>query len=454
MKRFILCMIVISCVVFSACTDSSGTEEWMRLDGDYYSMIKAGDSYILVRRMQERDYQYIEEQLIDNDRAPDTASAEIAAADPDAFLPHNMLPDGRFLLENWEEVRDRLYKELSDVRRLEVAKDGFSVGDIVKSEVLPDSKLLIDAGAVHVITKDGSLLVPDNFDYLSVGFMAAPSGEYTLFIPNSGMLRADRDGTVRTLSAPLYNGKTYDQLTEEAIELYGGEVGKAYVVWNGQVSISPDGSYIAYVSNKGDLSGTDDLFVMDSESGEETLLRDEKYIAYGVNRWLDNDHIICTRMGSEEYSTFIMSKDGVEYDLKFSVDSPVVLGARDGVIAYCGSDCGTVYFSRFTEAEGLTDIGRVKLNGTLRVRPGIDPFSPDGSKFACILVPDKEPDVRDINIIDLSTMKQKINSIVPFGTKDESTVLEFDWIDNDAMLTSVVENQSENISSWIYRIKG
>lgn len=221
MKRFILCMIVISCVVFSACTDGSGTEKWMRLDDNYYSMVKAGDSYILVRRLQEKDYWYIEEQLIDNDRAPDTISAEIAANDPDAFLPYNMLPDGRFLLENWEEVRDKLYKEMCAVRQLEITDDGISIIDAEKSEVMPDSKLLFDGGAVHVLTREGSLLVPDDLDNLSVGFAAAPGGEYTLFILKSEMLRADWDGNVRTLSSSLYNGKTYDQLTEEAIGLFG-----------------------------------------------------------------------------------------------------------------------------------------------------------------------------------------------------------------------------------------
>jgi hypothetical protein len=192
------------------------------------------------------------------------------------------------------------------------------------------------------------------------------------------------------------------------------------------------------------------LYVLDIESGNEALVKNDSEMHYGVLQWLDDDHIICSKMYDKEYDIVVINKDGTEYAVDFLVDRPVLLGAKNGMIAYGDENNDVIYIAQFTNSEALIEIARYELDGTFIVRPGIDPFSPDSTKFAYIFVPSDNPYDRDIVVINLATLTQENDASTPVGTEDSSAVLEFDWLDNGTLLTSIINNETQAISSWLY----
>ncbi|MDR2360964.1 MAG: hypothetical protein LBD85_06790 [Oscillospiraceae bacterium] len=441
---------VVTCVAFASQNVATNgiPDEWAYFDDDYYSLVNTSDgTHILVKRLQDRDIQSINEQLIDNSVLPDTVLAETIVADPDAVLPDNMLPNGSFLVENWESLQEQLVNESLAIKSIEVLENGnFSTNIVSQSDISSNITDIVNIDASLITTENSSVVLPQNFDSPAVAFEIAHGGEYVLYIFDSGMVYVNNDGVVNTVSHPTYNGKTYDQLKEESIQLLGDN----YVFWNGQASISRDNSCVAYVSNKGDIQGTWDLYVLDIESGNEALVKDDSEMHYGVLQWLDDDHIICTKMYDKEYGIVVVNKDGTEYAVDFLVDRPVLLGAKKGIIAYGDENNDVIYIAQFANSETLSEIARYELDGTFRIRPGIDPFSPDGTKLAYIFVPSDNPYGRDIGVVNLSTLTQENNEFVPVETKDSSAVLEFDWLDDVTLLTSIIDNETQTISSWLY----
>jgi hypothetical protein len=444
---FVVAMVACVTFAYQDVATKAISEKWAYLDDNYYSLVStSGGERVLVKRLQDRDIRRINEQLVDNSALPDTLSAEVFVADSDAILPNNMLPDGGFLVENWESLQEQLISEALEIKSLEVSENGkFSISSVSRIEVLSEMTDITNIDALRVLTANGSVVLPRDFDSATNAFKIAPSGEYTLFMSDFGMVYVNTQGTVEVISPPAYNGKTYDQLREESIQLFGDN----YMFWNGQVSIGPDNSCVAYVSNKGDIQGTWDLYVLDIESGKETLVKNDSEMHYGVMQWLDDDHIICNKLYDKAYDIVVVNKDGTEYSVDFSVDRPVLLGAKNGMIAYGDENNDVICIAQFTNSETLIEIARYELDGTFRIRPGIDPFSPDSTQFAYILVPSDNLYGRDIVVIDLATLTQENNESIPVGTKDSSSVLEFDWLDNVTLLTSLIDNETQAISSWL-----
>jgi Tol biopolymer transport system component len=341
----------------------------------------------------------------------------------------------------------QLISEALEIKSIEILENGkFSVGSVSHVEVLPVITDIADIDVFRVITANDSVILPRDFDSSANAFEIAHGGEYTLFMSDFGMVYVNNRGAVEVISHPVYNGKTYDRLREESIQLFGDN----YVFWNGQVSISPDNSCVAYVSNKGDIQGTWDLYVLDIESGKETLVKNDSERHCGVMQWLDDDHIICSKLYDNAYDIVVVNKDGTEYSVDFSVDRPVLLGAKNGMIAYGDENNDVIYIAQFTNSETLIEIARYELDGTFRIRPGIEPFSPDGAKFAYIFAPSDNLYGSGIVVIDLATPAQENNKSVPAGAKDSSSVLEFDWFDNSTLLISLIDNKTQVISSWLY----
>jgi hypothetical protein len=440
----------VTCVTFrSRNAATNGVPgEWAYLDDNYYSLVNvSGGTHILIERSQDGNIQIINERLIDDSAPPDTLPAETLAADPDAVLPDDMSPNGSFGAENRELSQGRPLNEALEIKSIKVSGNGdFSIDSVSRSEISSDITDIVNLDAKLISTGNSSVVLPQNFDSPAVAFEIAHGGEYVLYIFDSGMARANNDGVVDTISRPTYNGKTYDRLKEESVR----SLGDNYVFWNGQVSISRDNSCVAYISNKGDIQGTWDLYVLDVESGNETLIKNDPEMYYGVLRWLDDDHIICSKMNDEEYGIVVVNKDGTEYAVDFSVDRPVLLGAKNGMIAYGDENNDVIYIARFTNSETLIEIARYELEGAFRIRPGIDPFSPDGTKFAYILTPSNNPYGGDVVVINLATLTQEKNKSIPAGTKGGSAVLEFDWLDDVTLLTSIIDNETQAISSWLY----
>lgn len=424
--------------------------QWTRLDANSYLVITAEDhAPILIQRLQDADIQNIKEKLIDTEREPDTAAAEAAANDPDAFLPYNMLPDGRFLLDGWEALQKQLMEDAVAIRSFEPLGAGRFDNAL---RALPLEKTTVstpfsDLELTKIGVGEDAVIVPRDADSVNIPYAIAPDGSYTVFAFEAGMVRVDSRGTAKTVTPSAYRGKTYEQLNDEAIGRYGNTL-----FWNGQVALSPDGRYAAYVSNKEDLTNSWDLFVLDMDMGEEKLIGNDPLMRYGVIQWLDEKHVLCDKSYGGKYTTVIVNIAGNEVIPDFAFDNPWILGARGGVIAYGNEENNIICFARFNGAETLEEIGRIKLDGTFRIRPGIDLFSPDGTRFAFISVPDSAPGHRDAAVYDFAAGTVQVNETAPYGTKDQACITEFYWLDEDTLLTSVEDTDTGTISSWLYRV--
>ncbi len=185
-----------------------------------------------------------------------------------------MLPDGSFLVENWEDLYEQLINDTYEVKTLHVTKEQQVTLEEVSTQ---NQKLSITDGNTNTInakiitTKKGNIALPTNFDNTNVTYMVAPDGKSVLYMTEGELVTIDGTGTTTVVSPSTYNGKTYEDLIKESIEIYG----ENRVFWNGQASISPDGSSIACISNKANIQGTWDLFVLDLGTGKEEKIGDD-----------------------------------------------------------------------------------------------------------------------------------------------------------------------------------
>lgn len=461
-KKLIAAMVVCSFMVvgiastalaYQEATKKEIAKEWTYVDDAYYSLVNTGEGApILVKRLQNSDYDDMLTKLIDTSLEPDTAAAQNAATDPDAILPDNMLTDGSFLVENWEDLYEHLINDTYDVKTLHVTQES----QVTLEEASTRSqKLSITDGSTNTIntelvsTESGVIALPNNFDNTDAAFMIAPDGKSVLYMTEGELVTVNARGVSTIVSPSTYDGKTYKDLIEESMEIYGEN--RAF--WNGQARLAPDGSSIAYISNKADIQGTWDLFVLDLSTGKEKKIGDDTTKHYFVEQWLDSKYVLCMKAHGSSYELVAVGLDGTEYKLDFATENPVILGVSDGLIAYGNEANDTIYLAQFNHSEKLEEVAAFKINGTFRIRPGISPFSPDGKKFAYVSVPEDNYYGRDIVVIDLDTMMATSNQTIPSGTKTTTAVLEFDWLDNDSLLTSVIANDTQAISSWIYHTK-
>ncbi|MDY3014855.1 MAG: hypothetical protein SOR61_06690 [Evtepia sp.] len=94
--------------------------------------------------------------------------------------------------------------------------------------------------------------------------------------------------------------------------------------------------------------------------------------------------------------------------------------------------------------------------GTLCDRDA-DPFSPDGTRFAYLFVPNDDTYQRDLVVVDLDTMTQQVNQTLPVGTKEDTSVLSFVWLDNQTLFTTVAQSigsfsNQEIYTTWTYHL--
>ncbi len=450
---FIVGGITSTSLAYQKVLDQKIDEEWTYVDDSYYSLVKIEKSApILVKHLQKSDYDDIIEQLVDTSIEPDTTAAHIAASDPDAVLPDNMLPDGRFLRENWQELYEELVSNTSEIKMLDIREENSVT---LKNATVHNKKIsginsdLNDASVKLISTDNGALALPNNIDDTSSTFSTIPNSGSVLYTTENELVQIGSNGISNIVSPEVYDGKTYEDLVAESIELYGEN--RAF--WNGQTSVSPDGTHVAYVSNKADIQGTWDLFVLNLNTGMETRLCDDSTMNYFVEKWLDPEHILCMKVHDSGYEYVVVNQDGREHGLNLATDNPVILGVKNGVIAYGNDANDTIYIGKYNNSPQLKEIAEFKLEGTFRIRPGIDSFSPDGKSFAYILVPENNYYGRDLVVVDLDSLTSKTNKTIPVGTKTTNSVLEFDWVNNTDLLTSVISNNSQTISSWIYHSK-
>ncbi|WP_141504650.1 hypothetical protein [Paenibacillus luteus] len=365
-----------------------------------------------------------------------------------------IVTDLQYHKENWTELQDEWQEEAQMVRTLkrisskaQERKEEFTTtvrtghGDIVLK-------------LQKVQYKDKTIVIPQEFDDFPLEFTFTREGETLLIAAENGLWIVNSSNSQpEKISSNLYNGKTYEAFAKESIELHG----KNYVSWNSGILPSPDSTKLVYNSNKNDMeSGGSALFTFDLATGAEFMIADTVGVNYLVNGWLNSESVICTKYKDTILSTVLVNLDGEEIDLKLEGNS-VIYSVQDGRIAYIthqsnGSD--EFHIARVDETGTLQTITSTPMGGKVRIRAGIEGFSPDHTYAAFLYVPDEEPKKRYIKVVNLNKGTIVDIDSLPDDINPSANIVEFSWINENTLFVEVQEEESgvKKKSNWTYSL--
>ena len=217
---------------------------WTKIGEGYYTGMPAvGQTVVLQRTLTDKDYEEIQEQLIDTTKEPDLISAEKAKNDPDIVLPDNMLPDGRFLKENWMELEQQLVAERQDV--LVRNQDGtYQTGasqNTKKASVTLNAKEALSLQTEQIKVGGETVLMPKAAAGSMLSSAAMPDGKNVVAYSEQEMWIVSGQEKTAKLAVPnTYQGKSYEAMVEESYSKYAENA----VLWCGQVTPAPDSKKI------------------------------------------------------------------------------------------------------------------------------------------------------------------------------------------------------------------
>lgn len=430
---------------------------WTKIGEGYYtSMPAVGQTVVLQRTLTDKDYEEIQQQLIDTTREPDLVSAEKAKNDPDIILPDNMLPDGRFLKENWIELEQQLIAEYQNVlvRNQDGAYQTGASQNSKKSSVTLDAKESLTLQTEQLKIGNETILLPKAEAGAIVGSAAMPDGKNVVAYNEQEMWIVSSQAKRAKLAVPnTYQGKSYDALVEESYSKYAENA----VLWCGQVTPAPDSKKIAYAANKNDLDGGYSVFLYDMASGTERLVRPGNGYFYLIAGWVDENNILCYKIKDDTRTFVVVGTDGSETTLKFATPDAQLIATKAGLIAYTNTENNTVYVGRYQGTGELAAVYQSPVGGSLRLRTDVNEFNPDATKLALVYVPDNGPYKREVKIFDLTESGNAMEKVsLPQSAKGtRNNVLEASWT-NDGDLLVIAEaatgTETPSYSTWQYRV--
>ena len=426
---------------------------WAKIGEGYYTgMPAAGQTVVLQRALTDKDYEEIQEQMVDTARAPDLISAEKAKNDPDIVLPDNMLPDGRFLKENWMELERQLVEERQNV--LVKDQDGaYQTGASQagkKASVTLDAKAALSLQTEQIKVGNETVLLPKAAAGSMLASAAMPDGKNVVAYSEQEMWIVSGQEKTAKLAVPnTYQGKSYDALVEESFNKYEENA----VLWCGQVTPAPDSKKIAYAANKNDLDGGYSVFLYDMDAGTEQLVRPGNGYFYLIAGWVDEDNILCYKIKDDTRTFVVVGTDGSETPLRFAAPDAQLIATKAGLIAYTNAANDTVYVGRYQGTEDLAAVYQGSVGGSLRLRTDVNEFNADATKLALVYVPDEGPYKREVKVFDLTESGEKKVSLPRSAKGARNNVLEVSWT-NDGGLLVVAEATdgagAPSYSTWQY----
>ncbi len=419
---------------------------WSLINEGYYSGVTInGKTAILRRNITDSDRLAIQSQIIDTSIPPDTAAAQRAANDPDAVLPDNMLPDGRFYKSNWIELENRLLAELKEVLVFSDTKDSFvpvSNENSVETSITLDTHIPEWVKIKTLTFESGKLLMPVE----STVSTALTSDGQTLIAYNQRDMWINsldsQSGDIKTFK--VHNELDYDALVEKSLELFD----ENYAAMYKHVKPSPDKQIIAFTSNKNDLkSGS--LFLYDINTKVETLLRYDPGYDYAVVGWIDESNMFCYKYKDQTKTFVAINLDGTEIELKFAVPDEWLIDTKNDMVAYMNRDNDTVYVGKFNGTPELTTVYECKIDGIFRQQGG-SVFSPDSTKLALVYVPSGDEYGRDAVIFDIVARSAESLELTKDKIEAESVVHEVFWMNNGSLIAVVASGKGETevLSTW------
>ena len=428
---------------------SISSTAWNQISEEYYSPILVADEgQVLLRKtLQQSDFEQILEALVDTSIPADAAAVAKATTDPDAHLPDNMLPDGRVLRSDWQEVQQKLIESAQKMTKL---SDGKMVSTVAARQMTLDSEgvdhkmnVFSLAGQQYIIPEAGMSsckIIPDTNE--------------SIFYDNQGIWLVNPQTQQSSGLLPNeYNGKIYDELYEQAAQK-GNANG---LVWSNQVCVNDAGTKLAYISDKENLL-TYSVFMYDIETEEEKLVRaseDHNYLMIG---WIDDDTVLCYKLRGEGLNVVAIDAGGNEKTVALETNDPYLLDISGNLIAYRGPGSGDVWISKYNGTASTELVKHIDLkDGVVCVMAGADEFNPTGDKFAFIYSPNPMSQERYLWTIDLAASKINKEMTLPAIESDTIGVHNFSWKNSNELIVNVYAQESsgnETISTWNYTVRG
>lgn len=297
-------------------SSSTSIGVWREISEEYYSPILVDDEgQILLRKtLQQSDYEQILEDLVDTSIPADVAAVEKAAVDPDAYLPDNMLPDGRVLRSGWQSAQEQLIEKAQKTAVLNHIK-------LLETDATSQIALATDSAdyQMSVFTIGGQKYILPEAGIKSCE--AIPDTNESIFYDDHGIwLVNPRTQQSNELLPSKYNGKTYDELCEQAAQ-NGNTNG---LTWSNQVCVNAAGTKLSYISDKENLS-TYSVFMYDIETKEEYIVQASTDYNYLMIGWISDDTVLCYKLKGLGLNVVAIDDEGNEQVISLETNDPNII---------------------------------------------------------------------------------------------------------------------------------
>jgi len=422
---------------------------WSFVSDERYQLLPIDiDHSILISLPQSSDYAAALELLVDESAVPMTSEViEAIKADPNASMVDNVLPDGRFLKDNWIELQNKIVEDSRTFRLLSGSNISAPINVFEATLETGHDDLIIDLYSFEVDGKTKN--VPKKYG----NYTFTPDGQKFFIYTEKGIwLINSVNQQLDQLSADSYNGKTYEALVEESFKLYKENA----VHWNSSVTPSPDSTMLIYKSRKHNIENREEAFFkFDLGSGVETMFKQSGDIYYEMNGWLTSNSIVCTKFLENGTVPVLINLDGEEIELQLTGDSPFIYNMNDGLIAYVADQKskGQFHIAKVDDTGAVNELTSTPIDGRIVMR-GIDSFSPDLSYASFLYSPNDNPEARYIKVIDLSNNNVIDIDSLPDNKDSSAYILEYHWADNNTLLVTIkeYEEKTEKPSTWTYSL--
>ncbi len=420
-------------------------ESWTLYNASSYAFESLGSQNLLLSKMlQPSEVNEILNQLVDTEKTPLTKQElQQIKKDPNAYLTDNILPDGRYLKDNYVELEMQMVQELS-----KPFVYGVETQTIEQITVLIDQKATLNCERIKV--KNGFVLKPIteiNSQYFS--YIFSDDGSQTIIVFENGIWKIDANSMAFQKIIEM-DADTYSSLYDASIKRFGMN----QVFPNSFVTVNATAEIIAYISNRNSFDdGTSDLYLLDSTTGKETVFKADKDKGenYRPEKWLDDNNLL----------VYTMSSYGNELKV-FTMDGEVIPLGIDGTI-YATSANKIAYFSDWVspiihlaefEGEKIIPISEINLPNQIDTRYAYDKFNSDGSKLVCSYISSDDNFISGFMIYDFKT--KNLTTVDQFPD-DNDYFNSYVWLNQNTLLftlakNGVNENDERTFSTWMYHL--
>lgn len=420
-------------------------ESWTLYNASSYAFESLGSQNLLLSKMlQPSEVNEILNQLVDTEKPPLTKQElQQINKDPNAYLTDNILPDGRYLKENYVELQMQMVQELSKPFVYGIEKQS-----IEQITVTIDQKATLNCERIKV--KNGFVLKPIteiNSQYFS--YIFSDNGSQTVIVLENGIWRIDANSMAIQKIIEMDEDK-YSALFDASIKRFGMN----QVFPNSFVTANATTEKIAYISNRNSFDdGTNDLFLVDSVTEKETLFKAniDKGENFRPEKWLDDKNLLVYTMGSYGNEFKVFTTDGEVIPL--GIDGTIFATSANKIAYFSDWISPTIHIVEF-DGDKIIPIIDINLPNQLDTRYAYNKFNSDGSKLVCSYISSDADIISGFIIYDFKS--KKLTTVNQFPD-DNDYFNSYVWLNQKTLLftlakKSVNENDERTFSTWMYHL--